>query len=71
MEVVSCREIALLAVLWDRLGTGDVPLGNFLVSWTVSFDAEPVSVEWILVFVVFVVVPFFACQMFEEWPIVK
>ena len=62
MEVVSCREIALLAVLWDGLGT-------------VSFDAETVSVEWILVLVVVVVVvvvvPFFACQMFEEWPIVK
>ena len=70
MEVVSCREIALLAVLWDRLGTGDVPLGIFLVSWTVSFDAEPVSVEWILVVVV-VVVPFFACQMLEEWSIVE
>ena len=69
MEVVSCREIALLAVLWDRLGTGDVPLGNFLVSWTVSFDAEPVSVEWILLVVV--VVPFFACQMLEEWSIVE
>ena len=46
-------------------------MGKRLESWTVSSDVEPISADLVegivvLVLVVLVVVPFLACQMFEE-----